>query len=69
MKKNESLEVYENGPIKPGDRVIIKGKYTGLCKYVGPIIGAVNTTEVFVGIQLDESLTRHSGVFDDKESV
>lgn len=24
-----SLEVYENGPIKPGDRVIIKGKYTG----------------------------------------
>lgn len=67
MKKSESLEVYQNGPIKPGDRVIIKGKYTGLCKYVGPIIGAVNTTEVFVGIKLDDCLTRHSGVFDDKK--
>jgi hypothetical protein len=44
-------------------------KNKGLCKYVGPIIGAVNTTEVFVGIKLDDCLTRHSGVFDDKESV
>ena len=44
--------------IRIGDRVIIKGKYIGTCRYVGPIEEEdFSLPEIWFGVQLDEKLT------------
>ena len=35
----------------------------GTCKYVGPIQVTYATTEIFVGVELDEKLTQNNGKF------
>lgn len=54
--------------IRIGDRVIIKGKYIGTCKYVGPIEEEdFSLPEIWFGVQLDEKLTNNSGIFGSRE--
>jgi hypothetical protein len=54
-----------------GDRVLVKGKYLGFCKYIGPILEDYLPRdllgEVFVGVQLDELLTNNSGIFGSRQ--
>jgi len=54
-----------------GDRVLVKGKYFGFCKYIGPILEDYLPRdllgEVFVGVQLDELLTNNSGIFGSRQ--
>lgn len=58
---------FEDGPIKLGDRVIIKEKYLGTCRFIGPIEEKVMSEELFVGIELDDNLTKNSGVFGSRQ--
>lgn len=54
--------------IRIGDRVIIKGKYIGTCRYVGPIEEEdFSLPEIWFGVQLDEKLTNNSGIFGSRE--
>jgi len=54
--------------IKVGDRVIIKNKYLGTCRYVGPIEEEnFQLPEVWYGVELDEKLTQNSGIFGSRE--
>jgi len=56
-----------NDPIKPGDRVVVKNKYAGTCRYVGPIKEKRKSSESFVGVELDQKMTRFGGVFGSKK--
>jgi len=54
--------------IRIGDRVIIKDKYIGTCRYVGPIEEHdFQLPEVWYGVELDEKLTNNSGIFGSRE--
>ena len=54
--------------IRVGDRVLIKNKYTGICKYVGPIQEEkFSLPEIWFGVHLDEKLTQNSGIFGSRE--
>jgi len=54
--------------IRIGDRVIIKDKYIGTCRYVGPIEEQdFQLPEVWYGVELDEKLTNNSGIFGSRE--
>ena len=54
--------------IRVGDRVIIKDKYIGTCRYVGPIEEQdFQLPEVWYGVELDEKLTNNSGIFGSRE--
>jgi len=54
--------------IKVGDRVIIKDKYIGTCRYVGPIEEQdFQLPEIWYGVELDEKLTNNSGIFGSRE--
>lgn len=57
----------EEGPLSVGDRVILKEKYLGTCRYVGPIAEQTISDEVFVGVELDDDLTKYSGVFGSRQ--
>jgi len=56
------------GQVCIGDRVIIKDKYIGTCRYVGPIEEHdFQLPEVWYGVELDERLTNNSGIFGSRE--
>ena len=38
-------------------------KFSGVCRYVGPIRETYATPEIFVGVELDERLTQNNGQF------
>lgn len=56
-----------NDPIRVGDRVCVKNKYVGTCKFVGPISEKRKSDENFIGVQLDDKITSFGGVFGTKE--
>jgi len=56
-----------DGPLEVGDRCLIKEKYVGTCKYIGPIEEKIISEEIFVGIELDECITKNSGVFGSRQ--
>lgn len=58
---------FEDGPLELGDRVILKEKYLGTCRYIGPIEEKIISDEIFVGIELDDDLTKNSGVFGSRQ--
>ena len=39
----------------------------GTCKYIGPIEEKIISEEIFVGIELDECITKNSGVFGSRQ--
>jgi len=53
--------------IRVGDRVIVKEKYIGTCRYVGPIEEKYILPEIFIGVELDEPLTNNSGIFGSRQ--
>ena len=46
---------------------VYKTATLGICRYVGPIQEKRTSDERFVGVQLDEKMTRFSGVFGTKQ--
>lgn len=58
---------FEDGPLELGDPVILKEKYLGTCRYIGPIEEKIISDEIFVGIELDDDLTKNSGVFGSRQ--
>jgi len=50
-----------------GDRVIVKEKYLGTCKYIGPLLEKFIVPDIFIGVQLDEPHTSNSGIFGSRQ--
>jgi len=51
------------GGVSIGARVIVKEKYNGTCRYIGPIQETYASEEIFVGVELDQKLTQNNGKF------
>jgi len=66
-RSSYSAHDFEAGPLAVGDRVIIKEKYIGTARYVGPIEEKIVSDEIFIGIELDEEITKNSGVFGSRQ--
>ncbi|XP_072013368.1 uncharacterized protein [Amphiura filiformis] len=49
--------------IKIGDRVIVKDKFKGIVKYVGPMDDDLLVPQLYVGIKLDEPFGSDAGIF------
>lgn len=41
--------------------------FLGTCRYIGPIEEKIISDEIFVGIELDDDLTKNSGVFGSRQ--
>jgi len=50
-----------------GDQVIVKEKYRGTCRYVGPLQEKYIIPDIFIGIELDQPLTNNSGIFGSRQ--
>lgn len=55
--------VCKNQEFRVGDRVVLSGDRSGIIRWIGKLDSEYVTTEVFVGVQLDEPVGAHSGVF------
>nr|XP_039265175.1 uncharacterized protein LOC120340855 [Styela clava] len=53
--------------VQIGDRVRVAKRYTGTVKFIGRLETEVVFPEVFVGVHLDEQVTKNSGVFHNRQ--
>lgn len=61
--KGRNARSQSRDQIQIGDRVMVKDKYIGTCRYLGEIQEKNIYPEIFVGVELDEPLTNNSGIF------
>ncbi|XP_077864580.1 uncharacterized protein LOC102803606 isoform X2 [Saccoglossus kowalevskii] len=52
--------------VRLGDRVLVKGNLTGTVKYIGPLDHEVIAPKTYIGVQLDEPVGLHNGIYKDK---
>jgi len=55
--------VCKNQEFRVGDRVVLSGDRSGIIRWIGKLDSDYVTSEVFVGVQLDEPIGAHNGVF------
>eukprot|EP00051_Salpingoeca_urceolata_P028202 m.485609 g.485609 ORF g.485609 m.485609 type:complete len:409 (-) comp23889_c0_seq1:338-1564(-) len=61
-----SQRLHESVPFKIGDRCILADDRTGVIRWIGKFDAAYETPDVFVGVQLDEAVGLHDGMYKGK---
>lgn len=52
--------------LKTGDRVLVDGQWPGFVRYTGDLDGSYISSDLFVGIKLDDPVGEHDGILDGK---
>ena len=52
--------------LKAGDRVLVDGQWPGFVRYIGNLDGSYISSDVFIGIKLDDPVGEHDGILDGK---
>ena len=52
--------------LKTGDRVLVDGQWPGFVRYIGNLDGSYISSDVFIGIKLDDPVGEHDGILDGK---